>query len=469
LNWSSTKNILSTSQQLLFDETELDAAAAPFRPIHYLGSKLRVLDGICDLIDEVCPPSGTVCDLFAGSGTTSLALSRKHPVIAVDIQEYSRVICSALLTAPPPTEADADDVIQAAQQTPLYERLTWALDPLLKLEDRHLKEAAVGQPSGLYDLIEHGSIVSEQLGQSTAERSDLSDALRLAVGRLQKKELDESADTTVSRYFGGVYYSYRQGIALDCVLQAVHSTTSPSRDRFLAAALGAASDTVNTVGRQFAQPIRPRSAGGDPKKHLIQKALRDRALDVRDAFENWVRRYQALPGQPPARCSVHRMDFREALMSPMLDFDVVYADPPYTRDHYSRYYHALETMCLRDNPPISTAVIGGRTVLSRGLYREERHQSPFCIKSQALDAFRSLFSAARERRVPLVLSYSPFSEENGERPRVTSMDAIRQLAKAFFRSVEIDSPGYIAHSKLTSADMTVNTQSEAEKVFICKP
>ena len=29
---------------------------------------------------------------------------------------------------------------------------------------------------------------------------------------------------------------------------------------------------------------------------------------------------------------------------------VVYADPPYTRDHYSRYYHLLDTLLLYDYP-----------------------------------------------------------------------------------------------------------------------
>jgi adenine-specific DNA methylase len=162
------------------------------------------------------------------------------------------------------------------------------------------------------------------------------------------------------------------------------------------------------------------------------------------------------------------MDFREALAEPKLRFEVVYADPPYTRDHYSRYYHALETMCLRDNPVISTATIGGKVVLSRGLYREERHQSPFCIKSQAPEAFDALCKAVARRGSALVLSYSPFDHSRGERPRVTSVELIERVARQYFRAVEIDSPGEIAHSKLTSTDMTVDTQSQAEQVLICR-
>ena len=67
------------------------------RPIHYLGSKLRFVDFIRSTIDTVDSTGGYVCDLFAGSGTVSKYLSNTRPVISVDIQEYARVICSALL------------------------------------------------------------------------------------------------------------------------------------------------------------------------------------------------------------------------------------------------------------------------------------------------------------------------------------------------------------------------------------
>src|SRR4051812_8491921 len=68
-----------------------------WRPIHYLGSKLRLVDVIREQLAELDPSLGPVCDLFAGSGTVSLALSADRSVVAADIQEYSRVLCTALL------------------------------------------------------------------------------------------------------------------------------------------------------------------------------------------------------------------------------------------------------------------------------------------------------------------------------------------------------------------------------------
>lgn len=42
----------------------------------------------------------------------------------------------------------------------------------------------------------------------------------------------------------------------------------------------------------------------------------------------------------------------------------------------------------------------------KGRYREERHQSPFCIKSQVRRAFEDLFEGVKASESSLVLSYS---------------------------------------------------------------
>ena len=71
-----------------------------FRPIHYLGSKLRMLNFIEEAIDNIDSEKKGVCDLFTGSGSVSFHLSYKKPVVSVDVQEYSRIICSAILEKP---------------------------------------------------------------------------------------------------------------------------------------------------------------------------------------------------------------------------------------------------------------------------------------------------------------------------------------------------------------------------------
>ena len=80
----------------------------------------------------------------------------------------------------------------------------------------------------------------------------------------------------------------------------------------------------------------------------------------------------------------------------------VYADPPYCFVHYSRFYHAIETLVLYDYPNLQ--VKNGKIV--KGRYREVRHQSPFSIRSQVPSAFKALFSKVQDGDMRLVLSYS---------------------------------------------------------------
>jgi adenine-specific DNA methylase len=145
---------------------------------------------------------------------------------------------------------------------------------------------------------------------------------------------------------------------------------------------------------------------------------------------------------------------------------VVYADPPYTRDHYSRFYHVLETLCLRDNPAISTVRINGEDHTSRGIYRDKRHQSPFCIRSKAPEAFSTLFSRVQKMNVPLVLSYSPYKENSGARRRVLTIEKIEGLAQKYFKKVEILQAGNISHNKIGNSKI-MDSSYDAEIFLIC--
>jgi adenine-specific DNA-methyltransferase len=75
---------------------------------------------------------------------------------------------------------------------------------------------------------------------------------------------------------------------------------------------------------------------------------------------------------------------------------VVYLDPPYTTAQYSRYYHLLETVVLNDEPEVSF----------KGLYRQDRYQSPFCSTSRASASFAKIIRACADQGWPLVVSYS---------------------------------------------------------------
>lgn len=78
------------------------------------------------------------------------------------------------------------------------------------------------------------------------------------------------------------------------------------------------------------------------------------------------------------------------------DVDLVYIDPPYTGEQYSRFYHVLETVCKYDNPELEF----------KGLYRTDRFTSPFSLRTKVFDEFDKLFSILASKDKKIVLSYS---------------------------------------------------------------
>jgi adenine-specific DNA methylase len=438
------------------------------RSIHYLGSKLRIRNWVTKAIDYADPSGGTVCDLFCGSGTVANALAGRRNVIAVDIQEYSRILCTALLGPGQISQADTASMIDRAKNSEHTEKLVWAFKPMCDYEQSCLDGISTASIDRLCDFLEHASFLQAYRFGCDGS-SDLRKAIAATIDRLTKADLLLSAETVITRYYGGVYFSYLQAVQIDALLEAISALhVSEKKSVLLAALMGTASDIVNTVGKQFAQPIRPRKSDGSVKPHLSKRVRKDRLKDVFAEFKKWANSY-AEKGRIDRDHQVWKMDYREALDKLRSSVSVIYADPPYTRDHYSRYYHVLETIALRDCPNVSTTRVSGSERISRGIYRTDRHQSPFCIKSQAVAAFKDLISGARTLEVPLVLSYSPFESGSDARPRLMTIEQLQRLASAEFRDVEVWSAEQFSHNKLNRSELNKRITYGAEQLLICKP
>ena len=230
-----------------------------FRPIHYLGSKLRMVDAVVEAVDLVDPTQGRVCDLFAGSGTVAGVLARTRNVTAVDIQEYSRVLCSALVC--PFAMTKCQELMLASDEG---SRLANATESIVRYEQESIKRALIGQPDMLNDFLEYGSLTRFNTGEFNGSQP-LREVLTDTVWRLKEVGLNDSSSSLTTRTFGGVYFSYAQAVQLDILLDAVFSAPLFLRDLLLAAVLSTASEIVNTIGKQFAQPIRPKDKHGATK------------------------------------------------------------------------------------------------------------------------------------------------------------------------------------------------------------
>ena len=433
-----------------------------FRPIHYLGSKLRLLNFIKETIDEIDSANNVVCDLFSGSGVVPKHLSLTRPVISNDIQEYSRIISSALLI--PFKKFDLKNL--QIYKSKIYKELFYIFERMISYEKYSLNELEKGNMEYISEIMDYGSFINYNNRNNINVSPDFKNALDETNKRLKQFNLLNSKKTMVTRYYGGVYFSFLQSVIIDALLGTLDSVDNDSKLIFHAAILSSASDIVNTIGKQFAQPLTPKDNKGNQKLNLANKILKDRNLDVWVIFKKWIGSYnnQQLP---KFNNEVTKLNYEDVLTKKS-NIKVVYADPPYTRYHYSRYYHVLETISLRDNPKITNLKKNGNNVISKGVYREDRHQSPFGLRNESDDSFNTLFRKTAEINASLVLSYSPYNEKSNATPRIQTIENLLNTAKKHFKQVKVISFGQFSHSKLNKVDLHIDASDTAEMLIVCK-
>lgn len=434
-----------------------------FRTIHYLGSKLRVLEFIKQIVDELDSERNGICDLFSGTGSVSQYFSSERKVVSVDIQNYSNIICSALLT--PSSDEFTRSFTKYLHNSEFITEYLKVFEPLIALEDSVVNGKLSLNLEAVCNFLENASLYAYLSNEENGELlPELKDAFEKTEFNIRNYKNNSFIAT---KYFGGVYFSFKQSVILDVILSEIEKTDQKYHNILLASILSTASDIVNTVGKQFAQPIRPRNKNGQPKKGIIKQLRKDRNIDVLDLYNQWLNKY--LNNQTTDyNHQILKVDYKVALKNLSDDVRIVYADPPYTRDHYSRFYHGLETISLRDFPKISKTKIGGKEKLSRGLYREEREQSDFCIRSKAPKAFEELFKLVAEKDRILILSYSPYDKSKGAHPRCVEIELLEEMAKVYFDIVEIRSIGKFSHSKLNRTDLHLDADDSAEVLIICR-
>ena len=144
----------------------------------------------------------------------------------------------------------------------------------------------------LTDILEYGSVEVYSIEHNV---SHINEQLQLVLNNLNNNGLLD-VRSLISRYYGGVYFSYKQAVQIDLILEAISVyIKKDNRDLFLAALLSTASDVVGTVGKHFAQPIKARDSKGKIKVTVYNKAVKDKSLDVLELYREWLQRYIQLP------------------------------------------------------------------------------------------------------------------------------------------------------------------------------
>ena len=332
--------------------------------IKYMGSKAAILGFIGDGLSKVYSPGRPIVDLFAGACAISGGFGHLGKIISNDIQSYSAVIASVYLFRA--ERLAAFDVIRLAK--PHFEHL------MTEIPD------SVRYP--LNCSLEHFNIV-EMLNRSLIEKSF------------------DTQYHLFTKYYSGTWWSAEQCAWFDSIRMVLDQLLAEAKIEMsdfnlgLTCLMHAMAYTSQGTGH-YAQY---RDAKDESSMRDINKY---RHAAVPDYFDRKKAQLQAWINTNTFSNDheLRAQDYRECLAS--VPSSVVYADPPYAFVHYSRFYHAIETMVRYDYPTLQIS----KGQLVKGRYREDRHQSPFCIRTQVGGAFTSLFDGVKDSGSDLLLSYS---------------------------------------------------------------
>lgn len=390
------------------------------RPIQYLGNKQRSLSTILGVIESMVPETGAVADFFSGTSVVAQGIaSLGRRTVAVDVSPACAVIARATLgvirnsstTDAPRLAAHLRD-----EAATIEAQLRAAWEPFLAAEDHALAAGDGGR------LLELGGRVPQVWRKlpSTEPLTDLLAAWEYAASSQTEYR------SLLAPVFAGTYFSVRQAVELDARRSAVASLAKKQlidpweEAALITALLAAASVAAFTPGKHFAQPHRI-DATKDLTFH-VGRALSDRAVSVPTVVDEWVEALlglgrSGLEGHTVLQKGVDDMTPDDLAAN---GISTVYADPPYTAQQYSRFYHVLDTLAL--GIPRQMQVVNGR--VTAGLYPDGRYLSPYCSKRQARPAFTRLASLCRDAGSSLLLSYSTSSKESTGNARMISLPAL---------------------------------------------
>lgn len=323
-----------------------------------MGSKRKIMDFVVQTINENYN-GGVVCDLFAGSCIVAGALSKLVPVHSNDIQYYSTILAKTYLTSLDKeiykidivnkiiseTEIDINSFKKKYKQFNFVYNENMTIEEFIKIEDSEKELINLSFPNDDFHLF--------------------------------------------TKYYSGTYWSYEQCLWIDKLVRKNRDyLNTPIYNIVLASIMHAMSYTSQSTGH-FAQYRTVKDETS--MKDILSYRLKEFKMFFKFKFEQL---YNFLGKQNHIH-KITNLDFIDCL-NQIEENTLVYADPPYANVHYSRFYHAFETLAKYDYP----------TVEFKGRYRSDRHQSPFSKKSETMKAFEILFSKIKEKKSDIILSYS---------------------------------------------------------------
>lgn len=366
--------------------------------IKYMGSKRELLAFIVDSINEIYEGENLICDLFAGTSVLSGALGQNIAMHSNDIQGYSEVLAKTYLGSYDWQQHNnlIEEVIAIAQS---HVDQVHSLYP-----DYHFDY------SGDLSLVEFNAIELQQQELIYSDFTDLEHNLFI-------------------KNYSGTYWSYEQCLWIDALrIAAEEYSDSEVYYPILSSLMFAMAYNAQSTGH-YAQY---RDANNIASMNDI---IVYRKKEILPYFSRKLKELMNSLGENQFHHVTSTLDYSECL-DVIPESCLIYADPPYAFVHYSRFYHALETLVRYDYPEVA----------HKGRYRNDRHQSPFCKRKEVEKAFKVLFEKTNNKNAKLILSYSNTG--------MISLDRILEIASDTF------GVNYNVYSK--AVDYTHSTMGRSE-------
>lgn len=396
--------------------------------VRYMGTKRHMADHVRDAIADL-RPSGRVVDLFSGMGSVAESLQNTSSVVTNDALSFTAALSRARFTGK--QRSSTPEAVIARLSEPYASRLEElhvAYEEQLTREDT----ALAGTRNDLTRYMNRA--------QHVGNTPSLKRAARLAA-----EKSDSAHYELATLYFSAGYLSLRQAIQVDSIRAAIDADDLlEERDWLLGSWIAATSVLINAPGHT-AQFLKPNTASSHAR------IARTWARSVWDEFgvalgevsqigtEDWRSANAAYVGDALDLISTGRLD----------DIGAVYADPPYTKDQYSRYYHVYETLHRYDFPDSSGA----------GRNRSDRFTTGFSLKTAVVASFHDLCRNTARMKVPLVISY-PSAGLLGE-----AGATVPDIAGQYFGDVKTHS--IQANHSTMGASTGESKKSATENLYVC--
>lgn len=344
----------------------------------YMGTKKQIASSVADVIAEA--PRGPLLDLFCGISSVGFAVAPRRQIWTNDAQQFAYSFATAAFTSKQKPELDSELLGLVLEKSQFnLRRLKEDFGALFVEEQQILQDPKITK--------------AKDFEQRLVTKSARAKSLR---ANRRKKPRQFPYCLFTSSYAGG-YVGLSQAMeldsfryAFDCLLRDEVINKECHR-WFLLALCRALANVASTTGH-FAQYL---SINSTTFRRVI--AQRKRSL-----FFEWVEGLNELKPAGSEKWRKRNKTFCSnagTLLKKLLNAQhgpsVIYADPPYTNDQYSRYYHLWETLLLYDYPEPT----------GKGLYRPGRFVSNFCLHSKVDSEFDSLISGAAKLGSALVINY----------------------------------------------------------------